>query len=77
MASQQEDRHEQDKQADDKNAEAQQHEKERKRTNEDKFTWHPGDVKVYNSIDEIPGFQPFPLKEKKKADRAEKDKKAD
>lgn len=76
MASHQEDRREQDKQADNKNAEEQQNEKgqRRKNTNEEKFTWQPGDVKVYNSIDEIPGFQPFPVK-KKKADKEEAEKK--
>ena len=79
MASQQENKREQDKQADNKNTEAQQNQKEqeRKRTNEDKFTWQPGDVKIYKSVDEIPGFQPFPLKEKKKADNVEPDKKGD
>ncbi|HLG63838.1 MAG TPA: hypothetical protein VKY19_17990 [Ktedonosporobacter sp.] len=77
MASQPEDRREQDKQADNKNAEAQRNEKERQRksTNEEKFTWQPGDVKVYDSIDQIPGFQPFPVKEKKKADKTETEKK--
>jgi len=78
VASQQEDERGQDKQADNKNAEAQRNEKERQRksTNEEKFTWQPGDVKVYDSIDQIPGFQPFPVK-KKKTDKAQEENKED
>jgi len=48
-----------------------------KASNEEKFTWHPGDIQVFASADDIPGFQPFSQRNKKKPDQPQIAKKED
>jgi len=79
MDAQSEDKQDQKKSEDNKNTQEQQDKKKQaqKSSNEEKFTWHPGDIEVFDSVDDIPGFQAFPLKNKNKPDKQNPDKKED
>lgn len=81
MDSQQGEKQEQNKPNKNQESKEQHGEKreERKSTNADKFTWHPGDLEFFKSIDDMPGFKPNPgiehrLKRRKTKDNQQTNK---